>query len=101
MPIKLFSLLILLGTILAWTAWGMIVVYFNPEQAGILVFGAFYASLYLGLSGSFYLIADWAKSKIFRRQLLLLRLRTSVRHSIFFSLIIVAFAVFKIHCLIF
>ena len=95
MPIKLFSLLILVGTIMAWTAWTMVVVYFNPEQAGILVFIVFYLSLLLSLAGSFYLISDWLKSKIFRRQLLLPRLRASIRHAIFLTLIIITWAILK------
>ena len=95
MSLKMFSLLIFLSTILAWTAWGMIISYFNPEQAGAVVFTAFYLSLFLALGGSFYLMADWFKSKIFRRQLLLPRLRTSVRHAALFSLLMVVWAALK------
>lgn len=95
MSLKSFFLLIILGTIFSWLAWGMVVLNFDPVQVGWLEFIAFYISLFLALVGSLLVILDWLKSKIFRRQLLVFRVRTSVRHGILFAVLLLIWAFLK------
>lgn len=92
MSLKSFFLLIILGTIFSWLAWGMVIFNFDPAQIGWMEFISFYISLFLALIGSLLIIMDWFKSKVFRRQLLVFRVRTSVRHGILFSVLLVVWA---------
>ena len=71
MSLKIFLILIVLGTIFSWIAWGMVIFYFDPEKIDVLGFGIFYLSLFLGLSGLFFSVSNWLKAKIFQKQLLL------------------------------
>lgn len=88
MSFRIFVTLIFFGVIVSWIGWVMTVLYFDPEQISWLGFAMFYISLFLSLFGTFFLGSDWFKSKIKKKQLLFFRLRTSVRHSLFFSLLI-------------
>ena len=95
MSLKIFLILIVLGTIFSWIAWGMVIFYFDPEKIDVLGFGIFYLSLFLGLSGLFFSVSNWLKAKIFQKQLLYIRLKNSVRHSILFSILILGWAFLK------
>lgn len=89
MSFRVFLLLIVFSTAISWITWGMTLFYFNPEQIGALGFSLFYASLFLALSGSIFIVTDFLKARVMNKQLIFFRLRTSVRHSIFFSFLIV------------
>lgn len=89
MSLKAFLALIIFGTIFAWLALGMAIFSFDPEKIGVLGFGVFYLSLFLSLSGIMFIIFDYFKAKIFKNQLLYLRLRNSVRHAILFSILVI------------
>lgn len=89
MNFKAFVILIVIGTVVSWFSWGMSLFYFDPQQIGGLGFTMFYLSLFLALSGTIFLVIDWMKARVMSRQLIFFRLRTSVRHSIFFTILIV------------
>ncbi|MFA5022128.1 MAG: hypothetical protein WC508_03550 [Patescibacteria group bacterium] len=95
MSFRVFLLLVIAGTILAWLAWGMVIFYFDPSQAGIAGFTIFYLTLFLGLSGLLFLIINSIKTKIGKDQLLLYRIRISLRHAIMFSVIVLGWALLK------
>lgn len=95
MSTKIFSVLVLVGTVFSWLAWGMVIFYFDPSQIGLLGFSIFYLSLFLALSGIIFTILDRLKAKFFRKQLLLSRLRSSVRHAILFSILIIGWGFLK------
>ena len=88
---------IVLGTIISWVTWGMIVFNSNPEQAGFLVFSLFYLSLFLALSGLIFLVGYWFKKKFFKKQLPFYRVKSSVRHGVFFAILILSWAILKSH----
>lgn len=92
MSLKVFLVLIITGTVIAWLSWGMTILYFDPGQTGILGFGLFYLSLFLGLSGTIFLVGDWLRAKIFKKQLIFNRLRISVRQAILFTILILGWA---------
>lgn len=92
MSFKSFFLLIILGTVLSWIAWGMVIFNFDPNRVSWLQFIAFYVSLFMALGGSIFIIIDWLKSKIFKRQLLIFRVRASIRHGILFSILLLGWA---------
>ena len=89
MNFKAFVILIIFGTIVSWISWGMSLLYFDPTQIGGFGFTMFYLSLFLALSGTIFLVLDWLKARVMSRQLIFFRLRTSVRHATFFTILIV------------
>lgn len=95
MSFRVFLSLVIIGTIVSWISWGMTLFYFNPEQVGPLGFTLFYLSLFLALAGSIFTVTDWLKARVMNRQLIFFRLRTSVRHSIFFSILIVGWLLLR------
>ena len=95
MSFRLFLLLTVIGTVISWFSWGIALFYFNPEQIGLVGFILFYSSLFLALAGSIFIVTDWLKARVMNRQLIFFRLRTSVRHSIFFSMLIVGWLLLR------
>ncbi|MBI3290721.1 hypothetical protein HYZ76_00395 [Candidatus Falkowbacteria bacterium] len=91
---KAFLWLIILGVIAAWLSWAMIIVYFDPGETSLIGFSLFYISLFLGLSGTIFLAGDAIKSKILKKQLYP-RVQSSVRHGIFFTMLIVGWVFLK------
>ncbi len=95
MKSKSFFLLIILGTIMAGIAASVIVVNFDPQQVGFFQLVGFYSSLFLGLAGIIFLVLNLVKSKLFPRQLVVLRVSTAWRHAMLFSALLVGWAVLK------
>ena len=95
MSLKIFLTLIILGTIASWISFGFIIFYFDPGQTSFLGFSLLYLSLFLGLSGLIFLVNDWIKTKIFKNQSLIHRLRKSLRHAILFTILILGWAFLK------
>jgi len=100
MSLKVFSILIAFGTIISWLGLGMIILYFDPTQTSFLGFSLFYLSLFLGFSGTIFLLADFLKGKIFKKQLVFIRVRNSVRHAILFTILFTSWAFLKSHDLL-
>lgn len=72
MNIRVYSLIMILATILAWLGWSLVIVNFSPEQAEVTVFLLFYVLLFLAGLGTFSLLGLWSR-KVFSRQKLILR----------------------------
>jgi hypothetical protein len=95
MSLKIFLVLIILGTILAWITFGLVVFNLDPEQAGIFGFLLFYLNLFLALSGTIFIVSDLIKARFFKYQSLYHRFKVSLRHSIFFTVLILGWAFLK------
>lgn len=76
-------------------AWGLVVFYTDPVQAGFLSFSLFYLSLFLTLSGLILLVGNYIRGRFFKKQLIEQRLKTSLRQAIFFSVLIIGWLVLK------
>ena len=95
MSLKVFLALISVGSIISWISVGMIIFYFDPGQTSFLGFALFYLSLSLGLSGVIFLASDWLRAKIFKKQLIFSRIKTSVRQAILFTVLIIGWIFLK------
>ena len=95
MSLKIFFLLIILGTVFSGFNLVFILANFDPNQISFFTFLLFYLSLFFTLAGLIFLISDWLKKKILKNQLWYQRVRTSIRHAIFFSLILTGWAFLK------
>lgn len=100
MSLKVFLALIIIGTIVSWINFGLVIFYFDPQQTSFLGFSLFYLSLFLGLSGAIFLFSDWLKAKIFKNQLPFYRLKTSGRQAILFTILLIGWAFLKSHGLL-
>jgi hypothetical protein len=95
MSFRVFLFLIVIGTIIAWTTWVMIIFNFDPTQGGILSFLLFYLSTFLAFSGLLFLIIYKIRSRFGKDQLLFYRLQASVRQAILFTILLSVWAVLQ------
>lgn len=95
MGYKTFKIVILLATLTAWFGWFLALLNFNPEQLSLLGFILFYLSFFLFLYGIIFLLADYVKSKFVRNQLLVVRVKHTLRQSLFFAILIIGWALLK------
>ncbi len=95
MSARIFSFLIMLSTAISFISWLMIIFYFDPEKIGFFGFILFYLCLFLWLCGFIFLSSNFLKRKFFRKQLMYYRVRNSARHAIFFSILILTWALLK------
>lgn len=51
MNFRMYILSIVFGTTLCFFAWFSIILHIDPEEGGIIAFGLFYSTLFLGLVG--------------------------------------------------
>lgn len=52
MTLKQYLTIMILGTIMCWTAWWLVILNVDPEAAGTAGFSFFYGSLFLALLGT-------------------------------------------------
>lgn len=101
MNYRLFLTLIILGTIISWGAWLAVLFYFDPAQISSLGFILFYASFFMAFGGTVFMVGDGIKARLLKRQMLYHRLRTSIRHSILLTLLVMGWAVLKSYGLLY
>ncbi len=95
MSARIFTFLIVISTVISFFSWLITLSRFDPEKIAFLGFLIFYFSLFLWLSGLIFLFTNFLKKIFFKKQLLYYRVRNSVRHAIFFSILILIWAFLK------
>ena len=85
---KTFSILIFLGSFLFLIGWLLVVNYTDPSQSSWLIFSLFYLCLFFVVFGLLFLISNFFRQRFFKKQLLVSRFKTSLRQSLFFSILI-------------
>ena len=101
MNYRLFLTCIAVGTVIAWAAWVMVLFNFDPSQTSFLGFTMFYLSFFLAFSGTVFMVGDVLKTRLLKKQLLYHRLRTSIRHAILLTLMVMGWAVLKSYGLLY
>lgn len=89
MTLGIFSILMILGTVLSAVSFLIILFYIDPMQAGGLGILLFYAALILSLLGIIHLVGFFLRLKLFRRNNIFYTLSTALRQAIFFTILIV------------
>lgn len=90
MTLRNFSLLIALGTLLAWGAWAIILLNVDPREAGIPGFIMFYLTLGAGLTGTVALALSFLRIIVLRRKSVPSReINVSFRHAVLFAVVTV------------
>lgn len=78
-----------LGTVLAWFGWAMIILHIAPREASAPGFIMFYLTLGVALVGTLTLVFSIFRVYILRRSVVEREIRTSFRHAILCSLIVI------------
>ncbi|NUM25470.1 MAG: hypothetical protein HUU49_02465 [Candidatus Buchananbacteria bacterium] len=95
MNYRLFLTLIILGTIISWVTWVAVLFYFDPTQISFIGFSLFYLSFFMAFGGTVFVIGDLVKAKLLKKQMPYHRLKTSIRHAILLTLLVVGWTVLK------
>ena len=90
MTIRQYSIFMILGTVLCWAAWALVLIYLDPTSAGWLGFGFFYGSLYLALLGTFSLIGMWLRLYLIKYDAVFRQISIAFRQAFFFSFLVIA-----------
>jgi hypothetical protein len=98
MTLRGFSLLMALGSLLAWAAWVMIIVNIDPSEAGFAGFLLFYATLAVALVGTVTLALSFIRLVILRRKAVPSReIGTSFRHAMLFAAVAITSLALSAH----
>ena len=90
MSLKQYIFLMLLGTVLCWGAWLLVIFYLDPDSAGWLGFAFFYSSLFLALVGSFALLGLGFRLFILRHEVVFRQVTIAFRQALSFAFVVVA-----------
>ena len=78
------------GTLLSWAAVGLIVTMVDPTETQAIVFGIFYASLFLALTGTFSIIGFASRVVVLKKYTFVSRqVGISFRQAIMLALLLV------------
>lgn len=90
MTLRQYLVLMCIGTALAWAAVALIVSSVDPFETQSVVFGAFYASLFLALTGTLSLIGFTARVALLKEKLVVsVQVAVSFRQAVLLALLIV------------
>lgn len=82
--------MMVLGTLLCWGAWALVLIYLDPFSAGWLGFGFFYSSLYIAGVGTFALLGFILRWLAVRQGVVFRQVAIAFRQAFFFSFIVIA-----------
>jgi len=86
MSFRAYIILMIVGTLVAWLGWSVVVWSVDPQQAGGLGFGMFFLTLLMGLIGTITLFGLLVRLVIMKRRELIIReVKTSFRHAVLLS----------------
>lgn len=84
-----------LSVLFAFSAWAGVVLYIDPETAGIFGRSLFFMTLFLWLSGALTLMMTWFQKKIFNDERAADSLGSNMRRSVWISCLLLALLVFQ------
>ncbi len=90
MTLKQYLIIMSAATFIAWAIWGVVIFYFDPNQAKLTGYVLFYSSLFLALLGTFSVFGFIIKAKILKKDEIVFRhIKRTFRQGLFFSLFII------------
>ncbi len=90
-----FSLFIIVGTVLSWISWLMVLSNVDPEAAGFLGFFLFYLSFFFALYGTLFLLGNFIRRHFVRKRLPVERVTVSLRQAAVLSFMVIAWGVLQ------
>lgn len=89
MSLKLYMILLSVGTALCWAAWLVVLFTMDPESAGGIALISFYVSLFLALIGTFTLGGFSLRALVGKNKLPFKFIGISVRQGALFAVLII------------
>jgi hypothetical protein len=86
MTVRLFLGGTLLGMIVCWAIWALIVMWLDPLQAGPMGFALFFLSLFLAVAATAALVGYGVRRLLHARQLSAYSVRPALRQGVFIAL---------------
>ncbi|MBI4281049.1 hypothetical protein HY628_02530 [Candidatus Uhrbacteria bacterium] len=88
MSLRQYLILIVIGTLLSFSTWFLILKMVNPKEVGLLGFVLFYLALAVTLVGIISLAGFGLRMALYRDEAIVLRhVTTAFRHACFFTVI--------------
>lgn len=89
MNLQRYVLLAVIGTLLCWGAWVLVLFSIDPFASGFAGLASFYLSLFLALLGTFALLGFFFRRVFSHSTIAFHHISVSVRQGLFFSLVVV------------
>ncbi len=89
MTLRSYLIGMFIGSLLCFGSWGLILVYIDPTNAGLLGFVLFYLSLFFGLVGLFSLIGFYFRRWRARNEIIFAHIGISFRQGVLLAVILV------------
>jgi hypothetical protein len=90
MGLRVYLLLIGLGTVLSWFAWCIVLFTMSPVDSGWIGFSMFYITFGTALAGTLTLLFSIIRVYLLHRNVIEREIRTSFRHAVLCALITIA-----------
>lgn len=90
MTLSKYLFLMILATVLCWGAWGLVLVFVNPFETGIMGLVFFYAALFLGLLGVFSILGFLLRFVFKQGDFAYQQVKTAFRQGFLFALLLTA-----------
>jgi len=96
MNLKQYITLMIISSILAWLTWFFILIYINPDDAGLGIFFLFYSSLLIALASSFSILGLIVRVWVLKQKNTATYLASkSFRQAVLFSTLIIGVLYFE------
>ncbi len=89
MSVGKFFLILGLGTMLCWLAWGAVLMFMTPQSGGLLALLLFYFSLILALLGTFSFIGYLIRILLNKDDLPYKHVKVASRQAVLFTILLV------------
>lgn len=90
MTLSRYLILMIIGTLLCWLAWFLVVFQIDPFKASLISLFIFYVSLFLSLIGTFAIVGFLFRILLMKqKEPYFKQVKKSFRHSLFFALLII------------
>lgn len=90
MTLRAYLILMIISTLVCWTAFSFVLCTVNPEATNWIGFLLFYLSLFLALAGSATLIGFLIRFAALKHELVFNSVKNAFRQSFFFAFLITA-----------
>ncbi|MDD5109801.1 MAG: hypothetical protein PHI63_01120 [Patescibacteria group bacterium] len=84
-----YNFFMFIGTVCSWAAWIMVLTQYHPNSSGSIAFVYFFASLFLALLGTIFLLSYFLQARIIGRLSALQSIRSCTRQAILLSALLV------------
>lgn len=97
MTVKVYTTIMLVGTLMSWAAWLLVLFLVSPRNAGTVGFILFYTSFFLGSMGTAAMIGLFVRHVRVKNRFVVEKVIDSFRQAFWFALLLVISLVLQSH----